>query len=232
MNTSWVYFRDFLALLFPQLCQACNCNLTGQEELLCTTCLYNLPYTNFHQQTDHIVARQFWGKIDLKGSYSLLYFTKGGTVQNLIHNFKYRNQPQIGNMLGRLAGRQLAQAKIFKAVDLIIPVPLHPSRLHKRGYNQSEMYAAGIAEKLGGRISTKNLIRTKATDTQTHKSRLARYENVKSVFDIQNPQELAGKHILLVDDIVTTGSTLEACGHMLLDIEGVTLSIATIAYAE
>ena len=153
-------------------------------------------------------------------------------MQNLIHNFKYRNRPQIGNMLGRLAGRQLAETDTFKTVDLIIPVPLHPSRLRKRGYNQSERYAAGIAEKLGSMIATKNLVRIKATDTQTHKSRLARYENVKAVFGVKNPQQLAGKHILLVDDIVTTGSTLEACGRMLLDIDGVTLSIATIAYAE
>ncbi len=232
MNHLRVYLNDFLALLFPQLCQACNCNLAGQENLLCTTCLYNLPYTNFHRQADHIVARQFWGKIELKASYALLYFTKGGSVQNLIHNFKYRNRPQIGNMLGQLAGRQLADTKSFKTVDLIIPVPLHPSRLHKRGYNQSEMYAAGIAEKLNSTVSTKNLVRIKATETQTHKSRLARYENVKSVFGIRNPQDLAGKHILLVDDIVTTGSTLEACGRMLLDVDGVTLSIATIAYAE
>ena len=232
MNQFRVYLQDFLSLLFPQLCQACNCNLTGQEEILCTACLYNLPYTNFHQQTDHIVARQFWGKIDLKSSYALLYFTKGGNVQNLIHNFKYRNQPQIGHMLGRLAGGQLAEATDFKTIDLIIPVPLHPTRLKKRGYNQSEMYAAGIAEKIGVAVSSKNLVRIKATDTQTHKSRLARYENVKSVFGINNHYELIGKHILLVDDIVTTGSTLEACGQMLLNIDGVTLSIATIAYAE
>ncbi len=226
------YFADFLSLLFPQLCDACNENLSRQEKLICTNCLYNLPYTNFHQQTDHVVARQFWGKINLESSYALFYFAKGGKVQRLMHHLKYKNKPQIGNLLGEIAGRQLISNDKFKTVDIIIPVPLHHSRMRKRGYNQSERFASGLAQKLSAIVSVNNLVRTRATETQTQKSRFSRFENVKSVFAVNNPEELKGKHILLVDDIMTTGSTLESCGNILLEIEGVKLSIATIAYAE
>jgi ComF family protein len=232
MNFNRGYLADFLSLLFPQLCEACNEKLSGQEKLICTNCLYNLPYTNFHQQTDHIVAQQFWGKIKLEGSYALFYFTKGGNVQRLIHHLKYKNKPQIGNMIGQIAGSRLAGNELFKTVDIIIPVPLHLSRMRKRGYNQSERFAQGLAEKLNAIVSIKNLVRTKATETQTKKSRYSRFENVSSVFAINNPEALAGKHILLVDDIMTTGSTLESCGNILLEIDGLRLSIATIAYAE
>ncbi|NCD70444.1 ComF family protein [Mucilaginibacter agri] len=226
------YIADFFSLLFPQLCEACNETLSRQEELICTNCLYNLPYTNFHRSNDHIVAQQFWGKLPLEGSFALFYFTKGGNVQRLMHHLKYRNKPQIGTLLGKIAGRQLSTHDKLKTADLIIPVPLHPSRLRKRGYNQSEYFAKGLAEIMEAKVSTKNLLRAKATETQTRKSRFERFENVSEVFKINDPAALAGKHILLVDDIMTTGSTLEACGNILLQIEGVKLSIATMAYAE
>ncbi|QQL48798.1 ComF family protein [Mucilaginibacter ginkgonis] len=225
-------FTDTLSLLFPQLCQACGNNLVGNEDIICTTCLYDLPYTNFHLQADNIVARQFWGKIKLESAYSFLYFTKGGSVQQLMHNFKYHNTPQIGYMLGKLAGKQLAESEVYNTIDFIIPVPLHPSRLRKRGYNQSEYYARGIAEKLNAEVLVSNLIRKKATLTQTHKNRLARFENMRSVFSLKDPAALRGKHVLLVDDIMTTGSTLEACAMPLIEVDGLKLSIATIAYAE
>lgn len=232
MNLRFRYFRDFFALVFPENCQACNQSLARQEKLICTSCLYELPYTNFHNHHDHVVARQFWGKINLRASYALLYFIKGSRVQRLMHRFKYKNMPGIGNALGRIAGKQLASNDIFKTVDIIIPVPLHPSRMRKRGYNQSTRFAEGIAEVMGAEVMEDSLVRKRATETQTRKSRLERYENMKSVFMVSNPHELTGKHILLVDDIMTTGSTLEACGRTLLEIEGVTLSIAAIAYAE
>jgi ComF family protein len=232
MNFSRTYLADFLSLIFPQLCNSCKCNLTRQEKLICTECIYHLPYTDFHQHTDHIVAQQFWGKIELEASYALLYFNKGTNVQHLLHNFKYRNVPQIGNTLGNMAGLRLLNHDKFKTVDLIIPVPLHPSRLRKRGYNQSTRFAAGLAEKLDALVTEHNLVRARATATQTRKSRFARFENMRSAFAIKNPDALKDKHILLVDDIMTTGSTLEACAQKLLGIDGVRLSIATIAYAE
>jgi ComF family protein len=204
----------------------------ANEHLICTDCLYNLPFTNFHLQPDNIVARQFWGKIELEAAYSLYYFTKGGKIQNLMHQFKYKGIKQIGNVLGNLAGEQLSKNNIFKTIDFIIPVPLHKKRMQQRGYNQSTCFAEGLAQKLNAKVVDNNLIRAIATETQTHKSRFARFENMQEVFMVKNPEKLMNKHVLLVDDIITTGSTLEACGIQLLKIEGLKLSIATIAYAE
>jgi len=232
MKLRGTYFNDFIALIFPQLCQACGKSLVAGEDLLCTGCHYDLPYTNFHQQPDNAVARQFWGRIDLQAAYVLLYFTKGGKVQHLMHRFKYLNTPRIGNKLGEIAGKQLSASAIYSTIDVIVPVPLHPRKLKKRGYNQSQQFAEGLSEKLNRPVDVRNLIRVKHTDTQTKKSRFSRYENMKDVFAVRDAEKFAGKHVLLVDDIITTGSTLEACGLELLKIPGVTVSVAAIAYAE
>ena len=232
MNLQKTYLADFVSLLFPELCVACRETLVAGEDLLCTDCRFNLPYTNFHQQPDNIVARQFWGKIRLEAAYALFYFTKGGKVQNLMHELKYNGQQQVGNLAGNIAGSQLIQNDIFKTVDYIIPVPLHKKRLRKRGYNQSACFAEGVAAKLDAAVEIDNLVRIRATETQTHKSRFARFQNMQEVFAVKAPERLKNKHILLVDDVVTTGSTLEACGTKLLEVEGLKLSIATIAYAE
>jgi len=226
------YLADFVSLLFPELCAACRESLVANENLICTGCLFNLPFTNFHLQPDNIVAQQFWGKLPLKGAYALLYFTKGGKTQNLMHQFKYKGVKQLGNLLGNIAGEQLAKNEIFKTADLIIPVPLHKKRMIQRGYNQSACFAEGLSEKINAGFEDNNLVREVATETQTHKSRFARFENMKEVFNVKHPEKLANKHILLVDDVITTGSTLEACGAELLKIPGLKLSIATIAYAE
>jgi ComF family protein len=226
------YLADFISLIFPQLCVACQESLIANEELLCTNCLYNLPFTNFHLNANNIVASQFWGKVPVKAAYALYYFTKGGKVQNMMHQFKYNGMHQIGNLLGTIAGKQLNQNEIFKSADVIIPVPLHKKRLRERGFNQSACFADGLAQKLNATVEIDNLVRVVATKTQTHKSRFARFENMKQVFEVSRPDRLINKHVLLVDDIVTTGSTLEACATELLKVPGLTLSIATIAYAE
>ena len=225
------YLSDFISLIFPELCAACHHSLVAGEDLICTNCLYNLPYTNFHQQPDNIVAQQFWGKLPVQAAYSLCYFNKGGKVQNMMHQFKYKGMQRIGNILGGIAGNQLAANEIFKSADYIIPVPLHKKRMRERGYNQSACFAEGLAEKLNAKVEVGNLLRAVATKTQTHKSRFARFENMKEVFVVAHPHRLANKHILLVDDTVTTGATLEACGIELLKVPGLKLSIATIAYA-
>jgi ComF family protein len=232
VKLSKTYLSDFVSLLFPQLCPACGESLVINEHIICTDCLYSLPFTNFHLQPDNIVAQSFWGKINLEGAYALYYFSKGGKVQNLMHHFKYKGVQQIGHLLGNIAGGQLIKNDIFSTVDLIVPVPLHKDRMKQRGYNQSTCFAEGLANKLNAAVEDNNLIRVTATKTQTHRSRFARFENMQQVFTIKNPERLINKHILLVDDIVTTGSTLEACGTELLKVEGLKLSIATIAYAE
>ncbi|MDP9078168.1 MAG: ComF family protein [Bacteroidota bacterium] len=232
MNLQRSYLADFVSLLFPELCVACRESLVVNEHLLCTDCRYNLPYTNFHLQPDNIVARQFWGKINLEAAFALFYFTKGGKIQNMMHEFKYNGMQQIGNLLGSIAGDQLKKNEIFNSADYIIPVPLHKKRLRERGYNQSACFANGLAEKLNAIVEEDNLVRIKSTQTQTHKSRFARFENMQEVFVVADPEKLINKHVLLVDDVITTGSTLEACGAELLKIDGLRLSIATIAYAE
>jgi ComF family protein len=232
MNAKSSYLSDFVSLLFPQLCSACGESLITNEHLICTDCRYNLPFTNFHLFPDNIVAQQFWGKMPLEGGYALYYFNKGGKIQNLMHQFKYKGMHQIGNLLGSIAGAQLAKNELFKTVDIIIPVPLHKKRLQQRGYNQSACFAEGLALKLNAPVENDNLVRVAATETQTRKSRFARFENMQEVFVVRNPEKLINKHVLLVDDIITTGSTLEACGTELLKIDGVKLSVATIAYAE
>jgi len=226
------YLADFVSLLFPELCAACRESLVANEHLICMDCRYNLPFTNFHQQPENTVARQFWGKINLEGAYALYYFTKGGKIQNLMHQFKYRGIKQIGNLLGNIAGGQLIKNDVFNTIDMIVPVPLHKKRMRQRGYNQSTCFAEGLAQKLNATVEDNNLVRVTATETQTHKSRFARFENMQEVFTVKNPERLANKHILLVDDIITTGSTLEACGAELLKIKGLKLSVAAIAYAE
>jgi ComF family protein len=232
VNLKNSYLADFVSLLFPELCAACNASLVAGEHLLCMDCRYNLPYTNFHLQPGNIVARQFWGKINAEAAYAFYYFNKGGKVQNMMHQFKYQGIKQIGNLLGNMAGEQLKENSIFNSVDLIIPVPLYKKRLRERGYNQSACFAEGLAEKLNADVELDNLVRITGTETQTHKGRFARFENMREVFSVANPERLVDKHILLVDDIVTTGSTLEACAIQLLKVPGLKLSIATIAYAE
>lgn len=226
------YLADFVSLLFPELCPACQASLVANEHIICSDCRYNLPYTNFHFQPDNIVAQQFYGKINVEAAYALYYFTKGGKVQNLMHHFKYKGMQEIGVLLGAIAGKQLMENSIFNSVDFIIPVPLHKKRLKERGYNQSTYFAEGLAQQLNAVIEDNNLQRIVATETQTHKSRFARFENMQEVFKTRYPERLENKHVLLVDDIVTTGSTLEACGIELLKVPGLKLSIATIAYAQ
>jgi len=204
----------------------------ANEQVICTSCQYSLPLTNFHLQADNIVARQFWGKVNVQAAYALYYFTKGGKVQNLVHHLKYKGMQQIGHVVGNIAGAQLVKNEIFYTADMIIPVPLHKKRLKQRGYNQSTCFAEGLAQKLNVVVDNSSLVRIRATETQTKKGRFTRFENMLEVFTVIDPEKLKNKHILLVDDIVTTGSTLEACAVELLKIEGVKLSIATIAYAE
>ena len=144
MNLLKSYLADFTSLLFPHLCPACGEALMANEHIICTDCRYSLPFTNFHLQPDNVVARQFWGKLNIEAAYAMYYFSKGGKVQNLLHHLKYKNMPQIGKVLGEMAGEQLLKSEGFKQVDYIIPVPLHSKRLSERGYNQSACFAEGL----------------------------------------------------------------------------------------
>lgn len=231
MKSLKTYFADFAALAFPEECRACGATLHRQEQVLCTYCRQHLPYTNFHLDRNNYTAKQFWGRVDVKAAASFLYFKKGERVQRLLHQLKYRKQPEIGLYLGKLYGNILKELGDFAGADLICPLPLHRERLRTRGYNQSECFASGLGLTMQKAVDGRLLSRQLVTESQTTKSRYDRFLNIGNAFRVQNPLRLQGRHVLLVDDVVTTGATLAACATEILKIAGTSVSIATIAYA-
>lgn len=229
MNAIYRNLNDFISLFFPEVCAACGSNLVSNESVICTGCVLNLPYTDFHLHPDNRLAKQFWGRVPFVHCNTYLYFSKGSKVQNLMHQLKYNNRPEVGFKLGEMFGKKLNAIMENQKPDVIIPIPLHPGKEKKRGYNQSEHFALGLSAALS--IPTKNSIyRSVATETQTRKSRFVRYENMKDVFLINNIQDIQNKHVLIVDDIITTGATIESCANKILEISGTRVSIAGIAF--
>jgi ComF family protein len=224
--------NDFLGLFFPGLCVACGERLVSQEQYVCFNCWHDLPVTNFHSNPENKVAQLFWGRVVIENATSFFSYRKGSNYQQLIHGIKYKGMKELGYETGRKFGFLLAEAENFNSVDVVVPVPLHPQKQKKRGYNQSEWIARGIAEPMGKNVSSENLVRKMFTATQTRKTRFERWQNVEGIFDVDQPEDFSGKHILLVDDVVTTGSTLEACAFQLLKIENTKVSIATLAFAD
>jgi ComF family protein len=222
--------KDVINLFYPRICSACSELLVRNEIFLCTQCRYDLPRTHFHKDPDNEVARIFWGRVPVEYATAYFYFQKGGRVQKLLHNLKYKGEKDIGFELGKIMGKELASSP-FNQVDVIIPVPLHKRRKLKRGYNQSELIAKGMAEVMGKPLITDVLYRNIANPTQTKKHRYDRWINVEGVFALKNPETIFNKHILLVDDIITTGATLEACASTLCKRANVKISIATVAKA-
>ena len=225
-------FNNFLELLFPTLCVTCGKRLVTQEKFLCIDCWLDLPVTNFHHHTGNKVEQVFWGRVKIEFATAYFAFKKGSNYQHLIHFIKYKGMKELGFETGRRFGISLLESTGFCSVDFIVPVPLHPKNEKMRGYNQSEWIAKGISESMKIPISVDNLRRNLHTSTQTRKNRFERWENVENIFEATRPDEFEGKHILLVDDVVTTGSTLESCALQLLQIENVKVSIATLAFAD
>ncbi|WP_257667341.1 ComF family protein [Parapedobacter tibetensis] len=225
------YLKDLTSLFFPQTCVGCDKPLAYREQIICTDCWYHLPYTHAHKDPHNEGARQLWGRVQLEAVASYLYFLDSSRVQNILHHFKYRNRPEIGTLLGSTYGEILRAVEPFDQVDAIIPVPLHPAKLRKRGYNQSTFFAKGISLSMQKRVLEDSVIRNKASESQTKKNRYERYENLLGTFAVPNPSLIAGKHLLLVDDVLTTGATLEACATALLTSGAQAVSVATIAKA-
>jgi len=224
-------FEDLVALLYPNLCLACSENQPIRGEAICLSCQINLPKTNFHLDRENPFTERFWGRIPLTSGAALYHFVKGGRVQELLHQLKYEGKWEIGIKLGEWYGRQLLESPHFKNIDIIVPVPLHPRKERLRGYNQAALFAQGMAEAMGKPWIKDGLIRRIFTETQTQKSRSERLDNVSEIFAIGNPKKLEFKHVLLVDDVMTTGATMEACGMKILAMPGTKLSMATIAIA-
>ena len=222
---------DLLSLVYPRHCLGCGDSLVRGEDIICLTCRYHLPETNFHKDPENTVFRIFWGRANVEHATSLFFFAKGTRIQHLMHQLKYRDRPEVGVLLGRYYGHQLKDCPLYNTVECIVPVPLHPRKEHKRGYNQSAKFAHGLAETMNIPCYPRAMVRNLDTSTQTKKNRIERVDNVERVFDIPNPTKLAGKHVLLVDDVVTTGATLEACANLLLEVPGTRVSLATIATA-
>ncbi len=223
---------NLLNLFFPKVCLACDALLGDNEIYICTFCRDELPVTNFHLETDNAVAKRLYGRVNFRQATSLLWFNKKGIVQHLIHNLKYKGHEEVGLFLGRWLGGELSEMEQFKSIDVVVPVPLHKSKFRKRGYNQVDKFGREIARALSAEFNSHSLIKTKATTTQVFKNRLKRIMTHQEDFSVVEHESLKGKHILLVDDIITTGATIEACAHQLLAIEGVSISVATMAIAE
>lgn len=209
----------------------CGGVLSKSESILCFICENNLPKTYFEKDAENVVFKRMYGRIPIQQATSFLYFDKGGLVQHLMHQLKYNDKKEIGLYLGKLLGQQLMQHSAYFNIDMIIPVPLHEKKLYQRGYNQSELFAKGIAEAMNKSLATDIISRIDYTQSQTGKNKFERWENVKDAFRLNNAELIKGKQVLLVDDVITTGATLEACAQHLMNEEDVKISVATIAFA-
>lgn len=224
-------WQDMLRLFYPQLCPGCDGDLPQPGDVICISCSLHLPETGFAPLPGNPVEKIFWGRVQLVAAHSQWYFAKGHIIQHLMHALKYKGNSGIGEWMGRCLGEQLGSGGRFGGVDYIVPMPLYAKREFQRGYNQAAMIGKGISEITGIPQLTGMLIRKHATDTQTRKSRADRWLNVSGNFHVVSAPVFASKHILLVDDVLTTGATLEAACNVLQQITGCRISIATAAIA-
>lgn len=226
-----IFINSLLELFYPSVCAACGNTLFRWERQVCTRCRSLLPKTGYELTPDNPLARLFYGKVRLKAVTACFFFSKEGKVQRLIHELKYRDNTEAGLFLGQELGRSIKEAPLFQGLDYLIPIPLHPKREHERGYNQSMMIAQGVAEVTSIPIGGDFLYRKVNTATQTHKNKEERWRNVKDIFELRHAERLIGKSVLLIDDVLTTGSTLESCALKLSSVPGITISCATAACA-
>jgi ComF family protein len=221
---------SLLHVLFPNICAGCGNELFSDNTVLCLKCIDAMPETNFELYAGNPIEKKFWGRLQLNSATAQYYFGSESLMKRLMHEFKYGGNKDLGLQLGRMMGESLHKSVRFK-IDALIPLPLFASKEKRRGFNQSAILCEGIAENLRTPVLRDVIIRSKNTDTQTKKGRIDRWLNIEGKFVLNNKTAIRGKHILLVDDVVTTGATLEACGSELLQVIGVTLSIATLCYA-
>ena len=230
MNYINTFFDSITHLFYPHICCGCGSDVIQNEQVLCIECLDQLPLTNFHMHASNPVARVFAGRLPLISASSFVYFTKGSVMQRLMHAFKYRGKKNIGTYFGRRMGECYKSCGSLEHVDCLIPLPLHPAKQKVRGYNQAQVICEGMSQILDIPVLTTVIKRSTRTSTQTRMNRMERWENMEGKFVIHDRHALEQKHVLLVDDVITTGATLESCGTTLLQGGGASLSIVSLAY--
>ncbi len=221
---------DFLHLIYPYNCEGCGTDNLKKESFLCARCLSELPETGFFAVADNPVEQKLYGRIKVEQAGAGYFFTKHGLLQHLIAQLKYKHNPEMGRYLGKLIGYQLLSTSRFNKVEALIPLPLNSQREHARGYNQAQLICEGIASVWQKPIIKDAIIRTTNTETQTHKNLNNRWENVSDAFSIANQEQLFGKQVALIDDIITTGASIESCGTELLKIKGLKLSVICVGF--
>ena len=224
--------KALLNLFFPKLCNGCNSLLLNNESVICVKCRHGLPYTYHHQIENNEIVSKFYGILPVEKASALLYFHSKGIAQELIHNLKYRKQQEIGTLLGTIYAHELIDSDKIPKVDYIIPTPIHKKRLQERGYNQVTTFCEALSKELQIPIDNEVLFRIKHTKTQTKKSKIKRAELLSNNFQIQLKEKHIGKHYLLVDDVITSGATIEACAKALLEIPDSKVSLLAIAYTQ
>jgi competence protein ComFC len=224
--------KDLFYLFYPNICANCNEQLLQNEKVICTFCRHDLPLTNFQSYTKNKVSRIFSGRITIEKAYALLFFRKQGVTKNLIHDLKYKGNEEVGVFFGNWIGEIVAKNKEFSTVDFIVPVPIHAKKKKIRGYNQVTKFGECLSMHLKVPLNEDVLIRQSATKTQTLKSRFERFNDLESKFSARNTSVFKEKHILIIDDVITTGATLEACAQELLKTPGIKISILTMSYTE
>jgi ComF family protein len=222
---------DSLHLFYPHHCTGCGSDLLNKHNLLCINCLADLPHTHFDSMENNYIENIFRGRMQVRAAHSEFYFSKGQIVQHLIHLLKYKANKEIGYYLGEIMGNSLLRGSRFSNIDYLVPLPLYPDKEFKRGYNQAAIICEGIGASMHIPTMYNNIIRQRSTETQTLKHRTERWKNVSGSFAVKNPENLIGKNILLIDDVITTGASIEACGQAILNITGTSLSIASLAHA-
>ncbi len=226
MNLLRFVTYSILDIFFPNNCTLCQKHLTHVELYICLECKFKLPYIDRHQLMLESIQKIFWGRIEIEKVYSVYNYQKGNHTQKLLHQIKYNNKTKLAIHLGEIAASQLPENEKF---DTLIPIPLHPKKLRKRGYNQSLLLAQGIQHVTQIPIDNRSVIRTKTTKSQTQFSKYDRWENVRSIFNLEYPDNLKEKHGLLVDDVLTTGATIEACAAAILSKVNCKISVITLA---
>lgn len=217
-------------LFFPHVCKSCFAEINRHDQYICTRCMMDLPFTGFTSMIENPIEKIFFGRASIESATSLFYFTPASIVQRLIHQVKYKGQQQLGIYLGKLMGMELRSSSRFKDVDLVVPLPLFKDRERERGYNQAALLAKGISDSTGIPVDQTLVKRIRSSSTQTRKSREDRWKNVDGLFKVA-PLPAPGLHILIIDDVITTGATIDACANGILAMGPVRVSIMTLAYA-